>query len=106
MLTLRKFRNSLFLLILAILTLSWLPFIKRRKVSQETGQDIRVEGLDAFVGEVCEIEIKSTGRIVLSEVVGFVDRTVLLMPLDEVEDMRESWGVFRDRRPQMYKNLL
>lgn len=26
--------------------------------------------------------------------------------LDEVEDMRESWGVFRDRRPQMYKNLL
>ena len=60
---------------------------KRGKVSQVTGLIIRVEGLDAFVGEVCEIEIKSTGGIVLSEVVGFVDRTVLLMPLDEVEDI-------------------
>lgn len=60
---------------------------KRGKVSQVTGLIIRVEGLDAFVGEVCEIEIKSTGRIVMSEVVGFVDRTVLLMPLDEVEDI-------------------
>ncbi len=60
---------------------------KRGKVSQVTGLIIRVEGLDAFVGEVCEIEIKSTGRIVMSEVVGFVDKTVLLMPLDEVEDI-------------------
>ncbi|OQA26505.1 MAG: N-carbamoyl-D-amino acid hydrolase [Firmicutes bacterium ADurb.Bin354] len=25
--------------------------------------------------------------------------------LDEVRDMRMSWGVFRDRRPEMYKNI-
>lgn len=61
--------------------------VKRGKVSQVTGLIIKVEGLNAFVGEVCEIEIKSTGRIVLAEVVGFVDKTVLLMPLDEVEDI-------------------
>lgn len=61
--------------------------IKRGKVSQVTGLIIKVEGLNAFVGEVCEIEIKSTGRKVLAEVVGFVDKTVLLMPLDEVEDI-------------------
>ena len=60
---------------------------KRGKVSQVTGLIIRVEGLDAFVGEICEIEIKASGRIVLSEVVGFVEQTVLLMPLDEVDDI-------------------
>ena len=60
---------------------------KRGKVSQVTGLIIRVEGLDAFVGEICEIEIKSSKRIVLSEVVGFVEQTVLLMPLDEVDEI-------------------
>ena len=60
---------------------------KRGKVSQVTGLIIRVEGLDAFVGEICEIEIKASGRLVLSEVVGFVEQTVLLMPLDEVDEI-------------------
>lgn len=60
---------------------------KRGKVSQVTGLIIKVEGLDAFVGEICEIEIKSTDRIILSEVVGFVEQTVLLMPLDEVDEI-------------------
>lgn len=60
---------------------------KRGKVSQVTGLIIKVEGLDAFVGEICEIEIKSSGRVVLSEVVGFVEQTVLLMPLDEVDEI-------------------
>ncbi len=26
--------------------------------------------------------------------------------LDEIRKLRESWGVFRDRRPEMYGNLL
>lgn len=60
---------------------------KKGKVRQVTGLIIQVEGLDAFVGEICEIEIKSTGRLVMSEVVGFVNQTVLLMPLDEIEDI-------------------
>lgn len=55
------------------------------KVSEVTGLIIKVDGLEAFVGEVCEIEIKATEKIVLCEVVGFVERTVLLMPLDELE---------------------
>ncbi len=58
MLTLRKLRNSLFLLILAILTLSWLPFIKRRKVSQESKN--RVEDVFSDVqntsAKVCILE--------------------------------------------------
>ncbi|SYZ78143.1 flagellar protein export ATPase FliI [Trichococcus shcherbakoviae] len=60
-------------------------YLKMGKVSQVTGIIIRVEGLDAFIGEVCEIQIRSTGSTVLSEVVGFVDATVLLMPLDEID---------------------
>lgn len=59
--------------------------LKQGKVSQVTGLIINVDGLDAFIGEVCEIEIKSTGKRVLAEVVGFVDETVQLMPLDELD---------------------
>ncbi|WP_420828509.1 flagellar protein export ATPase FliI [Jeotgalibaca caeni] len=55
------------------------------KVSEVTGLIVKVEGLEAFIGEVCEIELKATGKIVLSEVVGFVERTVLLMPLDNLD---------------------
>jgi len=60
-------------------------YLKMGKVSQVTGLIIRVEGLEAFIGEVCEIQIKSTGNTVMSEVVGFVGATVLLMPLDEID---------------------
>jgi len=60
-------------------------YLKMGKVSQVTGLIIRVEGLDAFIGEVCEIQIRSTGSTVMSEVVGFVEATVLLMPLDEID---------------------
>lgn len=54
------------------------------KVSQVVGLIIKVEGLDVFVGEVCEIEIAKSKKIVNAEVVGFVNKTVLLMPLDEL----------------------
>ncbi len=35
------------------------------KVSEVTGLIIKVEGLEAFIGEVCEIEIKATEKKVL-----------------------------------------
>lgn len=54
------------------------------KVSQVVGLIIKVEGLDVFVGEVCEIEITKNKKIVMAEVVGFINKTVLLMPLDEL----------------------
>ena len=53
------------------------------KVTHVIGLLIQVEGLHVFVEEVCEIYIKSSGKIVLAEVVGFKDKSVLLMPLDE-----------------------
>ncbi|MBP1042046.1 flagellar protein export ATPase FliI [Vagococcus sp. BWB3-3] len=54
------------------------------KVTQVVGLIIKVEGLSVFVGEVCEIEIAKTNKTVLTEVVGFIDKTVLLMPMDEL----------------------
>ncbi|WP_256958463.1 MULTISPECIES: flagellar protein export ATPase FliI [Vagococcus] len=59
--------------------------IRFGKVSQVVGLIIKVEGLDVFIGEVCHIEIEKTKKIVMAEVVGFVNKTVLLMPLDELK---------------------
>ncbi|WP_270333700.1 flagellar protein export ATPase FliI [Ligilactobacillus acidipiscis] len=55
------------------------------KVSEVVGLVIKVEGLQAFVGEVCEVYAKKAGKKTVTEVVGFVKQTVLLMPLDELE---------------------
>lgn len=55
------------------------------KVSEVVGLIVKVEGLDLFVGEICEISIQNGTKKTLAEVVGFVKKTVLLMPLDELE---------------------
>lgn len=55
------------------------------KVSEVIGLIIQVEGLECFVGEVCEIVIKFSNREVLAEVVGFKGKSLLLMPLDDVQ---------------------
>lgn len=44
------------------------------------------------------------------EIVQSADRVsdnviVQTFDLDEIRDMRLSWGVFRDRRPEMYKKI-
>jgi len=54
------------------------------KVTEVIGLIIKAEGIEAFIGEVCEIIIRSTKVIVLAEVVGFKDDCVLLMPLDGI----------------------
>lgn len=60
-------------------------YTKLGKVSQVIGLIIRVEGLEVFVGEVCEIIITSSKESVLAEVVGFENNSVLLMPLGELQ---------------------
>lgn len=54
------------------------------KVTQVIGLIIWVDGIEVFVGEVCEVFIKRTEKVVLAEVVGFKEDSVLLMPLDEI----------------------
>jgi flagellum-specific ATP synthase len=53
------------------------------KVKKVVGLTIEVEGLQAFVGEICKIYALG-GREILAEVVGFKDNVVLLMPLGEL----------------------
>ena len=60
-------------------------YIKMGKVTQVIGLIIQVEGLQVFIGEVCEIFIKTLDKVVLTEVVGFKNNAVLLMPLDELQ---------------------
>ena len=55
------------------------------KVSEVIGLIIQVEGLECFVGEVCEIIIKFSKKKVLAEVVGFKGKSLLLMPLDDIQ---------------------
>lgn len=55
------------------------------KVTQVIGLIIQVEGLQVFIGEVCQVIIKSLDKVVLTEVVGFKDNAVLLMPLGELQ---------------------
>ena len=55
------------------------------KVTQVVGLVIQVEGLEVFVGELCEIIIKNLNKTVLAEVVGFKENSVLLMPLGDLE---------------------
>lgn len=54
------------------------------KVTEVVGLIIKVAGLQAFVGEVCAVTVPSSQQKTLTEVVGFVNQTVLLMPLDEL----------------------
>lgn len=59
-------------------------FFTYGKVSEVVGLLIKVEGLNVFIGEVCEVEVNKSGRVAQAEVVGFVKKTVLLMPLGEL----------------------
>ena len=59
-------------------------FYKREgKVKQVIGLTIQVEGIKAFVGEICEIVIDEKRKIT-SEVVGFSEEKVLIMPFGEL----------------------
>lgn len=62
------------------------------KVKKVVGLTIEVEGLQAFVGEVCKIYTKS-GKEVLGEVVGFKDNSILLMPLGELTGVAPGFEV-------------
>ena len=52
------------------------------KVKKVVGLTIEVEGIQAFVGEICLIHTKNNK--IPAEVVGFKDSTILLMPLGEL----------------------
>lgn len=58
------------------------------KVSEVVGLTIHVEGIQVFIGEVCEIIVPMQPKPTLAEVVGFSKNQVLLMPLDYLDGIR------------------
>lgn len=55
------------------------------KVTRVIGLTIEVQGINARVGEVCEIEIPESPRRVRAEVVGFKENKTIMMPLGTLQ---------------------
>lgn len=65
----------------------------RGKISKIVGLTIESEGPPVELGEICTIKSSKNPKIVLAEVVGFRDKTVILMPLGDMEDLGPGWAV-------------
>ncbi|MEA4910316.1 MAG: FliI/YscN family ATPase [Chloroflexi bacterium] len=67
------------------------------RVIQVVGLTIEAVGLDCQIGEVCEIKTMDSQGL-LSEVVGFRDDRVLLMPLGDMEGIQPGSPVYPQHR--------
>lgn len=65
-------------------------YIRLGKVTKVIGLTIEVEGIETFIGELCEIIISKSEEVVLAEVVGFKDSKVLLMALGDLQGVSPS----------------
>lgn len=57
------------------------------KISKIVGLTIESEGPPAEMGEICIVKSPNNPKTILTEVVGFRDETVILMPLGDMEDL-------------------
>ncbi|MFL0195488.1 flagellar protein export ATPase FliI [Clostridium sp. WILCCON 0269] len=71
-------------------------------VKKVIGLTIEVEGIRAFVGEVCNVYNEDNGSIAC-EVVGFKEKDVILMPLGELTGISPGCRVVPGRRPLSVK---
>jgi flagellum-specific ATP synthase len=67
-------------------------------VKKVIGLTVEVEGIKAFVGEVCSIYNEVNHRI-MCEVVGFNEENVILMPLGELIGISPGCRVVPERKP-------
>ena len=75
-------------------------FQQRGKVTKVVGMTLEVEGLTAFVGEVCEVYSTTEQNVSISaEVVGFQDGKVLLMPLGKISGIGPNSVVVSTKKP-------
>ncbi|HMS02126.1 MAG TPA: EscN/YscN/HrcN family type III secretion system ATPase, partial [Gemmatimonadaceae bacterium] len=63
------------------------------RVTRVVGLVLEATGLDAGLGALCRVTSHSRDRSVLAEVVGFHERTVLLMPLGEMDGLHPGASV-------------
>ena len=55
------------------------------KVNHVVGMTIEACGIDAFVGELCDIYTKGSDLPIRAEVIGFRDDCIVLMPLGDLQ---------------------
>jgi len=69
------------------------PFRLLGRVTKVVGLTVEVEGLNSFIGEICEVYVPGEIQPVRGEVVGFRGGTSLLMPLGELRGIRPGCRV-------------
>ncbi|NPV72539.1 MAG: flagellar protein export ATPase FliI [Pelotomaculum sp.] len=69
------------------------------QVTRVIGLTVEVKGINASIGEVCEITVPGEPEPVRAEVVGFRDGSTLLMPLGELKGIYQGCSVTPSGRP-------
>jgi flagellum-specific ATP synthase len=77
------------------------PYEYVGSVSRIVGLAVEATGLSARMGDICRISTSDEHRNVLSEVVGFKDREVLLMPFDNLTGVGRKNQVISTGSPLM-----
>jgi len=79
---------------------SWRSRLKAARLLKLTGQvtrviglTVEVQGINASIGEVCEIAVPGEPEAIRAEVVGFRDGSTLLMPLGELRGIYQGCSV-------------
>lgn len=83
----------------------WLRAIERADLTKVVGKVVQIVGLvveaqvqGVFIGELCDIQVDGT-RFIRSEVVGFKEEKVLLMPLGPMVGIRPGAPIFATGTP-------
>ncbi|KUK82057.1 MAG: Flagellar biosynthesis/type III secretory pathway ATPase, partial [Pelotomaculum thermopropionicum] len=63
------------------------------QVTRVIGLTVEVQGINASIGEVCEIAVPGEPEAIRAEVVGFRDGSTLLMPLGELRGIHQGCSV-------------
>ncbi|MCD6237790.1 MAG: flagellar protein export ATPase FliI [Thermotogae bacterium] len=71
------------------------PIRVNGRVNQVVGLTIESEGPEVFINEVCKVKPKNSNKNIISEVVGFRDTRVVLMPLDDMSGIGPEAEVLR-----------
>lgn len=74
------------------------PFEHGGRVSQILGLTVEAIGLTANLGDICRIYTEKRDKFILSEVVGFKDKKVLLMPFGDLAGAGPNSHVISDDR--------
>lgn len=71
------------------------------KVTKVIGLTVECLGLNAKMGDICRLFTGNNGEFILAEVVGFKEKTALLMPLGELSGVGPTNYVISTKEPLM-----